>query len=549
MKPIVVHKFRIRRLWDLCDDGIFAVPEIQREFVWDPRRASNLLDSIYRQLPIGTLLIWESTSDRRHLLRHTQRVLPPHSPANRRIWFLIDGQQRLSVLYRARHGHEVVNDNGRTLDFSRLCFSFDDRHEGRFIFVRRPLPRLHIPVVDILSANWRRRLRHLPAGKMKEVEACRARISSYEVPVVFVHTSELEEIRETFLRINSGGLRISKADRAFSKAARLDLRRLITELRRSLTGGFDACDPRTIQAAMSVILGQREISSKAIETVVNRLEREEMEAGRVSRKFTREWKEISDCVQKAVDYLIKEFSLPNFTFLPSENMLVVLAFFFHANNRAQPNSLQRREIRRWFWATAVSRRYVGRGYYRNIRQDLAFFERLGGRRDGHFRVPDLLPTSEVQHTDYLVEGSLAKAFLLLLIRRGPCYLESGSAMPLDKTASAANRNDKHHIFPRALLARQGFAPRDANSICNICYLVAEENQSIGSNRPATYLAGYRRLKHFARVMRSHLIPYRADSGLWLPNVRRGYRQFVAARLHEICTAFEREAGVRLFRRD
>ena len=371
----------------------------------------------------------------------------------------------------------------------------------------------------------------------------------YEVPVVFVHTNDLEEIRETFLRINSGGLRISKADRAFSKAARIDLRRLVTELRKTLPSGFDACDPRTIQAAMSVIMGQKDISSQSIESVVIRLEREEIEDGKVSRKFTRDWKQISDCIQKAIDYIIKEFSLPNFSFLPSENMLVVLSFFFHANNRAQPNTRQRREIRKWFWATAVGRRYVGRGYYRNIRQDLDFFERLGRRRDGHFKVQDLLPVNELRRTDYLVSGSLVTAFFLLLARRGPCFLETGNCMPLDKTASVANRNDKHHIFPKALLARQGFAVCDANSLCNLCYLVAEENQSIGSNRPAAYLAEYNRLKHFARVMKSHLIPYKRNTGLWSGNIKRGYRQFVAERLVWIVRAFEHEAGVRLFRKE
>jgi hypothetical protein len=111
MKRISVKRHTIRKLWQLCDKAVFAVPEIQREFVWDPRRASDLLDSIARQLPIGSLLVWRTTSDRKHLLRHAQEILPPHDSRNADIWFLIDGQQRLSVLYPAmrsvrwrRHG-------------------------------------------------------------------------------------------------------------------------------------------------------------------------------------------------------------------------------------------------------------------------------------------------------------------------------------------------------------------------------------------------------------------------------------------------------------
>ena len=99
MKSITIKRYSIKQLWRLCDDAKFAVPEIQREFVWDPRRASDLLDSVSKHLPIGSLLVWRTHRDRKHLLRHAQRILPPHDSRNRDIWFLIDGQQRLSVLY------------------------------------------------------------------------------------------------------------------------------------------------------------------------------------------------------------------------------------------------------------------------------------------------------------------------------------------------------------------------------------------------------------------------------------------------------------------
>src|SRR6266404_5476541 len=95
MRGITVKRLTIRRLWNLCEQGVFAVPEIQREFVWDPRRASDLLDSIARRLPIESLLIWKTTADRKHLLRHSQEnILPPHDSGNGDIWFLIDGHVR-----------------------------------------------------------------------------------------------------------------------------------------------------------------------------------------------------------------------------------------------------------------------------------------------------------------------------------------------------------------------------------------------------------------------------------------------------------------------
>lgn len=203
MKRMDVKRCTVRELWRLCDKELFAVPEIQREFVWDPRRASDLIDSIVRRLPIGSLLVWKTSSDRKHLLRHAQDILPPHNPRNKEIWFLIDGQQRLSVLYRAKHGHEVTNDQGRTLNFSKLCLSFDDRYDSKFLFLRNPSPSLHAPVANILSSSWKSRLRHLSQRKMREVDRVRQRINGYSVPVIFVDTTDIDARVRVFGRFIS----------------------------------------------------------------------------------------------------------------------------------------------------------------------------------------------------------------------------------------------------------------------------------------------------------------------------------------------------------
>ena len=80
-------------------------------------------------------------------------------------------------------------------------------------------------------------------------------------------------------------------------------------------------------------------------------------------------------MQRTVDFLRRDFRMYNLSFLPSENMLATLSFFFHENG-ANPNTSQKVELRKWFWATAVCQRYSGRGYRRNMIGDLDFFRRL-----------------------------------------------------------------------------------------------------------------------------------------------------------------------------
>lgn len=547
---ITVHSQSIRALWRQLDEKIFAVPEIQREFVWDTRKACNLLDSINRQLPVGSLLVWETTNNNRHLLRHSLHILPHFNELSRKVLFLIDGQQRLSVLHRVRTGGVVLNDRRKEINFDHIYFNLDAKSDARFVHLKRPDPKRHIAVTDILSDQWRRKLKTLPKYQINVIAKCRSNILGYKIPVVLVETADLADIREAFIRINSGGMKISAADRAFTRASSLDLRHLISSLRQQLTFGFSAINVRTVQLAAALIWGQRDPTSKGVEAKITQLEREQTANGKPTPWFNKKWRHISDAVTKAVDYLVSEIGIVDYSLLPSENMLATLSLFFYANNRAQPNRFQKGQLRRWFWATAVGSRYSGSGFNQNIIADVRYFERLGKREEVHFRFKEPIPRAEIRRVQYNSGSVINKAFLCLLCRQKPRYLESGNHILLSDYASRANRKDRHHIFPRALLSRAKYQKGQIDSICNICYVVAEENQSIGRKKPVEYLSEFRHQPHFQRTMRSHLIPAEKGSALWERDVRSAYRRFLKARLNMICRAFEKESGIKgLFSED
>jgi uncharacterized protein with ParB-like and HNH nuclease domain len=95
-------------------------PKLQRNFVWDGNRAAKLLDSIFREMPVGSLFLWEMDRKSGNLIRQSADVLPSFNSKNPHVWFVIDGQQRLSVLYQAFEAQERRNDEGRDIDFGRL---------------------------------------------------------------------------------------------------------------------------------------------------------------------------------------------------------------------------------------------------------------------------------------------------------------------------------------------------------------------------------------------------------------------------------------------
>lgn len=54
---IRIRKCKVTKLLRSVDAGRFAIPHLQREFVWDGPKAAKLLDSIFRAMPVGVILI------------------------------------------------------------------------------------------------------------------------------------------------------------------------------------------------------------------------------------------------------------------------------------------------------------------------------------------------------------------------------------------------------------------------------------------------------------------------------------------------------------
>lgn len=148
--------------------------------------------------------------------------------------FVIDGQQRLSVIYQAFKAEERENDDGRPIDFGRLCFVVNpdpqDDDADRIVY-RKPLDRELVPLHDILAPDWKRRMPSQAKGFLAKIADCRRRFMGYSIPFVTVGSATLDEIGEVFIRVNSQGMRITSADRAIALMGALDVRAMAHELR------------------------------------------------------------------------------------------------------------------------------------------------------------------------------------------------------------------------------------------------------------------------------------------------------------------------------
>jgi uncharacterized protein with ParB-like and HNH nuclease domain len=84
---------KISTILDKIDEKQLFVPAFQREYVWKRDDAKQLIDSLIKEYPTGTMLTWETAT-------------PPELKGNHKynekqgaVRILLDGQQRITTLY------------------------------------------------------------------------------------------------------------------------------------------------------------------------------------------------------------------------------------------------------------------------------------------------------------------------------------------------------------------------------------------------------------------------------------------------------------------
>src|SRR5215210_5194244 len=91
-----------------------ALPDFQRDFVWDPNATQELIVSIASNYPAGSLLRVRNTHD---LFACREFQGAPALGGRRTTYLVLDGQQRLTSLYQAFFG---VGDHRYYLNLRRL---------------------------------------------------------------------------------------------------------------------------------------------------------------------------------------------------------------------------------------------------------------------------------------------------------------------------------------------------------------------------------------------------------------------------------------------
>ena len=92
----------LKFLLEMIHNRAMALPDFQRDFVWDPYATDELIESIISNYPAGTLL---RIKNGQQLLFQPRAIEgAPELNGTKPAYLILDGQQRLTSLYQAFYG-------------------------------------------------------------------------------------------------------------------------------------------------------------------------------------------------------------------------------------------------------------------------------------------------------------------------------------------------------------------------------------------------------------------------------------------------------------
>ena len=240
------HKETIRKIIGYLnnpdEDGGFWLPNIQRPFVWSEEQICRLFDSILREYPISTLLIWKTTSGirRRKFIdnwRSTLKLSAFFVPEdNKKKCLVLDGQQRLQSLYIGLRGSfegkelyfDILSGTVALPDDIKYKFEFRNPGESKFPWVKfKDLVFTTIKKRDfindfraqnngILSQDNEDRIEEnidlIDRTFKMEESVTYQELDSIDNPDLYTE----DDVVEVFIRANSGGTKLEKSDLLFS---------------------------------------------------------------------------------------------------------------------------------------------------------------------------------------------------------------------------------------------------------------------------------------------------------------------------------------------
>lgn len=530
----------VEELVGMIERGELRLPEMQRQYVWRSTRVRDLLDSLYRGYPSGAILLWET--DEVVPLQNmaiAQQINPYQSTR-----LLLDGQQRLTSLSAVIRGEPVmVRGRKKPID---LLFNLehpdvlttvtevDEDADGDDVDDEEDvvgdeadasedeLLKRFNQMTFVVSTK---KLEQLPQWvKVSEVFKStsnntflkRAKITSFDDPRtdkysqrldrlrtirkyiyrmdVLERTLSYDEVTEIFVRVNSLGAKLRSSDLALAQITakwRHSLQTFIGFQTECAKLGFDLDLGLHLKNLMVFATGQSRfntVSSLSLPTL------------------QKAWKESGEGMHYAMNFLKSNVGIDSPALLASPFLIIVLAYFGHV--RGYKISPEEESLLRYWTLLANTKARFSRGSSETLLdQDLSTLKNGGTVQELIDRLRQQVGRLDITAEE--LEGrnqrsALFKTMFLAFRSDGAKDWHSNLAISLDHSG-VQHRLQFHHIFPKALLTKNSFTPREADDISNLAFIGGKTNRAISDKAPVEYLLTLVD-KHGVDLFKSQAIP-------------------------------------------
>ena len=560
--------YDLSNLLHYLDIGDIGLPDIQRPFVWSNAKVRDLFDSMYRGFPVGYFLFWENAQT--NGVKQIGVGDKAHSAPSR---LIVDGQQRLTSLYAVFRGKRVLDEDYRE---RKIEIAFCPRTGGFEVAdaaIRRD-PEW-IPNISELWASGNSSFK-MVKGFLKTLSA-KVELSEDEEEQIshnldrlfdlqkypftaleIASTVDEEQVADIFVRINSEGVKLNQADflltllSVFWDAGRAELEQFCRSSRQPPSPGgppspfnhFIEPDPDQM-LRVSVALG---FSRGRLKSVYQVLRGKDLDTGEFSAdRRDLQFEILRQAQAKVLDLTSWHQFLSALVgtgfrsgeMISSKNALLY-AYAFYLIGRTQckvPEHQLQKVIGRWFFFASLTGRYTSSpesvmdGDLNRLRgvseapQFIAILDELmANQLTGDFwttTLPAALNSSSARNPElfaYVAAQNRLNAPVLFSHKKVSDLLD-----PALKTKKKAL--ERHHLFPRAWLQKQGEQDlKVINQMANYALLEWPDNIDISDDPPADYVPQIKSRYNATEWQRMHEFHALPDGWELMP-----YSDFLVAR--------------------
>lgn len=542
------------------------LPQIQRQYVWRAPKVRDLLDSLYRQYPTGSILVWETDQP---VPTRESAIEQGHTAfAGQKL--LLDGQQRITSLAAVMSGKPVkVRGRKNPID---ILFNLDhpdgpptevteveeddapvavddgpggddgDDEEDEEDLQERLSRRTFVVSSRALAKqpNWVSVTRVF--GDATDAELLkRAGVTGFDdsrypkymdrlnrlrairtypyVMHVLGRDLAYEEIAEIFVRVNSLGVKLRSSDLALAQitARWRTFMDLVEEFQEECEKRWFTLDTGLLVRTMVVFASKQSKFQRA-----GSIPLPDLEAG---------WAEAVKGLAFAINFLQHNADIDDETLLSAPTLMIPLAVF----SRLKGEKLSKAEeqgLLFWLHVANLRGRYSRGSTETLLNEDIAILFRGGSPEDLLQPIVRTFGRLDVQPSD--LQGRAARSPLfplsyLTLKARGAKDWETGVALALGQVGRQ-HLIQYHHIFPKAVLRDAGYEQGEINEIANLAFIAGRTNQKIGRKPPEVYFPKVIE-RRSAEALETQLIPL--DQELWKVE---NYRAFLAWRRDRLAEA-------------